>query len=716
MTTTETEAHTPWRPPRIRHRYTPEERQRILRTVFLERSDGWVARFSTMTVLSVTIATLGLLGDSPAIVIGAMLIAPLMTPIQALSVAVAMGWGRRMLIPLATVVLATGGGVGLAVLLSWILPQPSEIVLPGEILSRTSPDLRDLLIALAAGAAGAYATAREDVSSALPGVAVAVALVPPLGVAGICLQLGRSDLAVGALLLFLANLIAILLAGITVLFVTGFVPLPHLRRVRGTVILGVVPVVAAAVWVTIPLAGALDRAVANANQLAAVNRRVATWLGPDASLEVDRVRVVGSAVELDLVGSEPPPPVRQLATQLSSVLGEQATVHVRWSLRQSADVVSTEVGSGGAQVATGVPELERLGQLAGEWLAAADPDGEVTGISRDDTSLVVTVASGSEPPRAATLRSLIVDRIGSAPTRVEVRWTQTRVYEATAGSVPQDSDARARAVVETWVDARPELTLDDVRVIDGVVDVRIRGPEEPDGVGELEGALRSSLGTGATLVLRFTPEVLLTTGTQPDAGAADEREQRVTEAVAGWSAGIGSQPVEIMTDDGGTVSVTVLGMVPPPPALALSLLVSEALGEPVGARVVWLGGDDAEPAELIAGQNVFGIAGGELFAPGTASLVPGGDEVLAAAAAELADVAIGVVIAGHPEAPGTEDADLALARERALVVRDWLVANGGLAAERIAVVAHDEAQPRAGDDPVQVASPGGRIEILVDTG
>jgi uncharacterized membrane protein len=76
-------------------------------------------------------------------------------------------------------------------------------------------------VALAAGAAGAYATVREEVSAALPGVAVAVALVPPLATAGLVLEAGQVELAKGALLLYLANLVAIMSSGIAVFLATG---------------------------------------------------------------------------------------------------------------------------------------------------------------------------------------------------------------------------------------------------------------------------------------------------------------------------------------------------------------------------------------------------------------------------------------------------------------------------------------------------------------
>ena len=199
--------------------------------VALRGRDGWIAQFSVMLGLSVLVAVMGLSADSAAVVIGAMLLAPLMVPVMAIAAAISMALPRHLLRAAAIVAVASLASVLLAFLVAMILPDGQ---LPGEVLSRTSPDLRDLLVALAAGAAGAYATVRSDVSSALPGVAVAVALVPPLAAVGLTLEGGRADLAEGAALLYVANLTAIVLVGVLVFLLTGFVPPRRLRQTGAT--------------------------------------------------------------------------------------------------------------------------------------------------------------------------------------------------------------------------------------------------------------------------------------------------------------------------------------------------------------------------------------------------------------------------------------------------------------------------------------------------
>jgi len=85
-----------------------------------------------------------------------------------------------------------------------------------EITSRTSPNFIDLIIALAAGAAGAFAKTRREVADALPGVAIAVALVPPLSVIGIGLALASNTLAVGSTVIFITNLVGIIFSGLII--------------------------------------------------------------------------------------------------------------------------------------------------------------------------------------------------------------------------------------------------------------------------------------------------------------------------------------------------------------------------------------------------------------------------------------------------------------------------------------------------------------------
>mgnify|MGYP001791407033 CR=1 FL=1 len=162
-----------------------------------------------MLFISGVIAALGLLAGSTAAIIGAMIVAPLMGPILGMAFAITMG--NRRLFKQAGLSVLTGSlmCVATAYLICELLGITS---MNPEFLQRTQPTLIDLAIGLAAGAAGSFAKTRREIADALPGVAIAVALVPPLSVIGIGLALGSQPVTVGSTLLFLTNLGGIVLS------------------------------------------------------------------------------------------------------------------------------------------------------------------------------------------------------------------------------------------------------------------------------------------------------------------------------------------------------------------------------------------------------------------------------------------------------------------------------------------------------------------------
>lgn len=169
--------------------------------------------FWAMLVLSSVIAAAGLLSDSTATVIGAMIIAPLSTPIMGIALGIAKrapGGIRKG----GTFVLFGGLAVVLiGVVFAIALPVGYDLLGNDQIASRTAPGLTSLVAAIATGFAGAIALSRRDVAAILPGVAIAISLVPPLVVSGICLGQRSYHLAGGALVLFLSNFLAMVLAG-----------------------------------------------------------------------------------------------------------------------------------------------------------------------------------------------------------------------------------------------------------------------------------------------------------------------------------------------------------------------------------------------------------------------------------------------------------------------------------------------------------------------
>lgn len=173
--------------------------------------------------LAGAIAALGLALNSSAVIIGAMLIAPLLAPVVGLGLALAVGDGRLAFEIAFLVLLSTCFVIAVAALLALALPVPFQTVTT-EIAARTRPTTLDLVIAVFSGLAGAAVTVarRSRLSGAVPGVAVAVALVPPLAVTGYGIGTGwNGSIIRGSLLLYGANLAGIVMSGMTVFLIAG---------------------------------------------------------------------------------------------------------------------------------------------------------------------------------------------------------------------------------------------------------------------------------------------------------------------------------------------------------------------------------------------------------------------------------------------------------------------------------------------------------------
>ena len=177
--------------------------------------------YLVLIMVSAVIATLGLLLNSGAVIIGAMLVAPLMQPLIGISVGITVGNLRILRLGIFTLVIGVGSALGLAFFIG--LVTPIDIITP-EMAGRGNPSLLDAGVAIASGVVGAYATARKDIPSALAGVAIAAALVPPLCTVGLGVGLGNSSLAFGASILFLTNIICIILSGGVVFYWIGMNP------------------------------------------------------------------------------------------------------------------------------------------------------------------------------------------------------------------------------------------------------------------------------------------------------------------------------------------------------------------------------------------------------------------------------------------------------------------------------------------------------------
>lgn len=177
--------------------------------------------FLVLTITSCFIATLGLLMNSAAVIIGAMLIAPLMLPLRGLALGMLDTDRLLVKISLITLIIGTMTSMIISGLVGGFFGLP-EASFGSEILGRTQPNLADLGVAVAAGAISGFAKIRRKLSDALAGTAISVALMPPLCVVGIALSQHSLPLASGAFLLYLTNLLGITLSCIIIFIFGGY--------------------------------------------------------------------------------------------------------------------------------------------------------------------------------------------------------------------------------------------------------------------------------------------------------------------------------------------------------------------------------------------------------------------------------------------------------------------------------------------------------------
>lgn len=212
----------------LRPTVTPvEQRELLSRADQMSRTS---LDYNVLVVIAAILASLGLLSNSNAVIIGAMLVAPLMSPLIAFAAGIA--GGRTSIIRQAVLTLVEGFLVAFGV--AWMIGLLSPgLIVTSEMAARGNPSLVDLGVALAAGVIAAYAQARKDIPAALAGVAIAAALMPPICTVGIAVAIGDSPLYQGSLLLFLTNISAIMFAAATTFVYLGLRPPPaEAARVR----------------------------------------------------------------------------------------------------------------------------------------------------------------------------------------------------------------------------------------------------------------------------------------------------------------------------------------------------------------------------------------------------------------------------------------------------------------------------------------------------
>jgi uncharacterized hydrophobic protein (TIGR00271 family) len=205
---------------RARLRASPEQRDAIYKAIL--DSSHIDTEYVALLTLAGLIALFGLLENSAAVIIGAMLISPLMNPILSAALALLLGDGKLGKRSAIVLVVSITGVIGITWLVASLTPLKQATP---EILARTAPNLLDLFIAVLSGLAGTLALRNSSVAmTILPGVAIAVAVIPPLSVVGYGLSAHQPSTEGGAFLLFVTNLVAIIISAAVVFRTMGFRP------------------------------------------------------------------------------------------------------------------------------------------------------------------------------------------------------------------------------------------------------------------------------------------------------------------------------------------------------------------------------------------------------------------------------------------------------------------------------------------------------------
>jgi uncharacterized hydrophobic protein (TIGR00271 family) len=316
------------------NRFAPADVPKFEAKLFFEGSkqQAYLVRFGVLLFLSTIIATMGVIGDSTATVIGAMIIAPLMTPIMATTAALLTGQTARATRSTLLVVAAVSG----VIVLSWLcgafylyMGRVISFETNTQITSRTTPTGVNLVAALASGAAGAFAMSRDDIADSLAGVAISISLVPPLCVVGIGLAGAEWSAALGAMLLFITNYLSILLAG------GGLLALLGLGSAAATQIDGVerrnayIAIAIATLVVAVPLTIIGARMAVQASEQQEAKSLTTTWLnGTSYTLDDIEINFVSGEIEISITGFGPPPSLSQLGPELEAVFENPVQINL----------------------------------------------------------------------------------------------------------------------------------------------------------------------------------------------------------------------------------------------------------------------------------------------------------------------------------------------------------------------------------------------------
>ena len=306
----------------------------------------YLVQFTVLLFLSTVIATYGIIQDSTATVIGAMLVAPLMTPILATTAALVMGRLKRVY---ASALIVLGGiliAIATSFFIGFLTVQVISVTGNSQISARISPNIDDLMVALAAGAVGAFATARDDVADSLPGVAIAIALVPPLAVVGLALSQGEFGAAWGAFLLFITNLLSILLAGglVFALFNLADASIQEKDITKQAQRKAYMYIGIGILLVAIPLSLTTYKVTRDSIMQNRGQTAVNQWLDQtELEYELVGVKVFDNSMDITVAGADAPPSIEELKQNIQVIAPHFDDVVLEVNLSQEVPVVGNEV-------------------------------------------------------------------------------------------------------------------------------------------------------------------------------------------------------------------------------------------------------------------------------------------------------------------------------------------------------------------------------------
>ena len=284
------------------------------------------SQFWVLLVLASMIAAGGVVGDSTPAVIGAMIVAPLATPIYGVALATVTGSRKDLFASLGLLVAGIAVNILIGYLIGVVTFDRMPVDVNPQIVGRTAPTLLDLAVAVTVGLAGSFALVRRDVSNILAGVAIAISLVPVLAVVGITLGSGRKDLAWGAFILFLTNAAAIIVAGVVVFTAAGYERVATARgrhpRRRAKVLIGLFVFV-----LIIPLGAASMRTYAYERWVGITADAAQQWVS-GTGWRVDDVKQLGGAIIITAVGPDEPPPTDKLRKAVRAEVPQSVDVRM----------------------------------------------------------------------------------------------------------------------------------------------------------------------------------------------------------------------------------------------------------------------------------------------------------------------------------------------------------------------------------------------------